>query len=156
MKRGAFLTHFVICLTASGAAVLATIAGVPQGIFAADASRMTSVIAGLAVFMAAYLGLKAWQTDDAASWRFGAARARFYPTMPDASLGHLAEKLAVMVGMLGTVIGLSLQLKATHGSVDSLAAFSTQFSSTGCGIVAAIVIALMTHNVEAAARRVQQ
>jgi hypothetical protein len=151
MKRQTFLTHFVICLAASGAAALAVLDGLPQAIFAADASRMTSVIAGLVVFMAPYLGLRAWQTDNAIDWSHG--KGVPCAAVPDASVGHYAEKLAVMVGMLGTVIGLSMQLKATHGSVDSLAAFSTQFSSTGCGIVAAALIGLMTHNIEVGIRK---
>lgn len=114
----------------AGGAFFAYWRGVPQIIWSSDASRMTSVIAGILIFAAVMLGLKAWKEDR------------------DAGLGHLLERLAVMTGMCGTAIGLSMQAQSLAGGATSLGALATSLFTTASGIVAAVLIALMTYNLE--------
>ena len=149
-KRPTFLSHFLISLAAAAGLFLTYLNGVPQAIYDLDASHVTSAIAVLLAFSVVYIGQQAWRVDGEPDWRRGyksVARAA------DSNFGHLAETLAVSLGMLGTVIGLSMQLRAAHGSVDSLGAFGTQFGSTGCGLVAMMVVMMLQHNLESGIRR---
>ncbi len=139
MPRLTFLSHFVLCLAVAAAAYFAAINGVPQTIWADDASRMTSVVAVLFVGASIYLGWQAWLVDDTR------------PTSSD--FGHLAERLSVMCGFVGTAIGLSLQAKALAGGSTSFTALATSLFTTACGGVAAALLAVMTFNVEAGMRR---
>jgi drug/metabolite transporter (DMT)-like permease len=102
-------------------------------------SRMTSVIAVLFVGASIYLGWQAWLADDRRQ------------TSPD--FGHLAERLSVMAGFVGTAIGLSLQAKALAGGSTSFTALATSLFTTACGGVAAALLAIMTFNLEAGIRR---
>lgn len=174
MRHRTFLTHFVIMLAAAGGAALAALDGIPQAIFAGDASHVTSAIAALFAVTTIYLARQALALDYVAACRedfhYASTLAlelhfvqgqrtkckdkRPIPTPESgSSFGHYAKEASVMLGLLGTVIGLSMQLAAAHGSVESLSAFSTQFASTGCGIVSALLIFTMTTNIEAAKRR---
>ena len=139
MPRLTFLSHFVICLAVASAAYFALINGVPQTIWADDQSRMTSVIAVLFVGASIYLGWQAWLADDR--------------RQPSSDFGHLAERLSVMAGFVGTAIGLSLQAKALAGGATSFTALATSLFTTACGGVAAALLAVMTFNLEAGIRR---
>ena len=145
MQRLTFLSHFVICLAVAAAAFFATINGVPQKIWAEDMSMMTSLIAVLFVGAALYLGLQAWRLGD-----------RSPHPAPSADFGHLAERLCVMAGFVGTAIGLSLQAKALAGGSTSFVALATSLFTTATGGVSAALIAVMTFNLEAGIRRVDR
>ena len=134
--RACFLAHFVICLAIAGGAFFAYQQGVPQAIFAADQSRMTTVILGLLVCSAAYIGMQTWNAESA-----------------DASMGHLMERLCVMAGLAGTTIGLSLQAAALMEQGASFGALSTSLFTTASGIVAAALVAIMTYNLERGIKR---
>lgn len=144
MPRLTFLSHFVICLAVGSAVFFAAIDGVPQTIWADDLSKMTSVIALLFVGASIYLGWQAWLADDARRAQVGRSSADF---------GHLAERLSVMAGFVGTAIGLSLQAKALAGGATSFTALATSLFTTACGGVAAALLAVMTFNLEAGIRR---
>ena len=67
-------------------------------------------------------------------------------------LSHF-ERLSVMVGFVGTAIGLSLQAEALAGGSTSFTALATSLFTTACGGVAAAILAVMTFNLEAGIRR---
>ena len=136
-RRLTFLSHFIICLACVALAFFATVNGVPQTIFSEDQSMMTSVIATLFIGAATYLGWLAWNVS---------------PTT-DTGFGHLAERLAVMIGFVGTAMGLSLQAKALVGGSASFGALATSLFTTVSGGVAAALIAVMTYSLEAGVER---
>lgn len=141
--RRVFLAHFVICLACAGISFFAFANGVPQTIFANDASMMTSVIATLFVATTIWLGWQAWLVDQ-------------YPPLysgPDADFGHLAERLCVMAGFVGTAIGLSMQAKSLAAGSTSFTALATSLFTTASGGTAAAIIAIMTFSLEAGIRR---
>jgi len=147
MLRLTFLSHFVLCLAAAAAAVLAGQAGLFRAIWANDLSMMTSVIGVLLVGTAAYLGAQAWKVESNPS------ALDLLRGAPDSSWGHLSERLCVMAGFVGTAIGLSLQAKALAAGSTSFTALATSLFTTACGGVAAALIAVMTFNLEAGIRR---
>jgi hypothetical protein len=152
MRRSTFLSHFVICLAVAAIAFFAVVNGVPQTIWADDLSRMTSVIAMLFVGASIYLGWQAWRADDGHQTTEGGdplSVLRF----PSSDFGHLAERLSVMAGFVGTAIGLSLQAEALAGGSTSFTALATSLFTTACGGVAAAILAVMTFNLEAGIRR---
>jgi hypothetical protein len=138
-----FLSHFVLCLAVAAAAFFAALNGVFQTIYASDLSHMTSVLAALFVGSAAWLGWQAWRVDasDTGYDPPGGAQGA-------ASFGHLAERLCVMAGLAGTTIGLSLQATALMSGAASFGALSTSLYTTASGVVAAALIAVLTHNLE--------
>jgi drug/metabolite transporter (DMT)-like permease len=148
MQRQTFLSHFVICLAVGAAAFFAAINGVPQIVWASDMSMMTSLIAALFVGAAIHLGWQAWRLERPSRQRHSDA--------VDSSFGHLAERLSVMAGFVGTAIGLSLQAKALAGGSTSFTALATSLFTTACGGVAAALIAVMTFNLEAGIRRIRK
>lgn len=137
--RAAFLSWFVLVLAIAAGAFFATVNHVPQMVWAGDASHMTSVIAALFVGSVAWIGRQ--------SWRVGSDLA------VDASFGHLSERLAVMLGLAGTTIGLSLQAKALMSGSASFGALSTSLYTTATGVVAAGLLAVLTHCLEVGIRR---
>jgi hypothetical protein len=151
MPRLTFLSHFVICLAVGSAAYFAAINGVPQTIWADDMSRMTSVIAVLFVGASIYLGWQAWLADDGR--RMSDDGASSVADHPASDFGHLAERLSVMAGFVGTAIGLSLQANALAGGATSFTALATSLFTTACGGVSAALLAIMTFNLEAGIRR---
>ena len=140
MPRLTFLSHFVICLAVGSAVFFAALNGVPQTIWADELSRMTSVIAVLFVGASIYLGWQAWLADEGRQ-------------TSASDFGHLAERLSVMAGFVGTAIGLSLQAKALAGGATSFAALATSLFTTACGGVSAALLAVMAFNLEAGIRR---
>jgi hypothetical protein len=153
-SRLTFLSHFVICLAIAAGAYFAYRAGIPQLVWENDLSKMTSVIAGLFVVTAVWLGWQAWLVDLLADRE---RLAGYVPrgarvvdvNFPDASFGHLAERLAVIFGFVGTAYGLSLQghSLATNGAA-SFEALATSLYTTFTAGAAAAGIAILTYSLE--------
>ena len=139
MNRLTFLSHFVICLACAGSSFFAWQRGVFQTIYVNDASMMTSAIAALFVVTAFWLGFQTWRDDGG-----------------DASFGHLAEGLAVRLGLIGTGIGIILTIKASLASANPLAALQTAFFSMICGVAASSIIAVMTFSLESGIARARR
>jgi len=148
VPRFTFLSHFVLCLGCAGIAFFAWANGVPQVIWANDMSMMTSVIDALFTGSAAWLGWQAWRIGEPTSndRERGAA-------LSFSAYGHLAERLCVMAGFIGTAIGLSMQAKSLAGGATSFTALATSLFTTASGGSAAALIAIMTFNLEAGVRR---
>jgi hypothetical protein len=120
-------------------------------------SMMTSVIGALFVGSAAWLGWQAWRIgepilDD--TGRSGAPSSLVF--LPSSDYGHLAERLCVMAGFVGTTIGLSLQAKSLAGGATSFTALATSLFTTASGGTAAALIAIMTFNLEAGVKKAQR
>jgi hypothetical protein len=160
--RRTFLSLFVIDLACAGGAFFAYQRGVFQTIYANDASMMTSAIAALFVVTAVWLGWQAWLVDDIAA-KFGAASPHTHLIVgskfpaDNADFGHSAERWSVMLGLLGTTIGLSLQAHAlaVNGSA-SFGALATSLYTTGTGIASALLIGVMVFSLEAGIRRARK
>jgi hypothetical protein len=126
IPRLTFLSHFCICLAVAAGAFFPWENGVFHAIWANDQSYMTSVIGALFVGSSIHLGRLAWSVDS--------IDPHFDP--PDAlsaDYGHLAERLCVMAGFVGTAIGLSLQAKALAGGAASFTALATSLYTTATG-----------------------
>jgi hypothetical protein len=157
VARLTFLSHFIICLACAGLAFFAWVNGVPQTIWANDMSMMTSVIGALFVGSTIWLGWQAWRVngpplDD----RERPDRRSSLILPPSSDYGHLAERLCVMAGFVGTAIGLSLQAKSLASGATSFTALATSLFTTASGGTAAALIAIMTFNVEVGTRRMQR
>ena len=156
VSRLTFLSHFVLCLACAGVAFFAWVNGVPQTIWVNDTSMMTSVIGALFVGSAAWLGLEAWRIEELISNDKIWIASSSFTVIPSSSYGHLAERLCVMAGFVGTAIGLSLQAKSLAGGATSFTALATSLFTTASGGTAAALIAIMTFNLEAGLRRAQR
>lgn len=157
VPRFTFLSHFILCLGCAGVAFFAWVDGVPQMIWTNDMSMMTTVIGALFIGSAVQLGYQAWRIGDPMSTdsrRIGAFSSS--APLPSSDYGHLAERLCVMTGFVGTAIGLSMQAKSLAGGATSFTALATSLFTTASGGVAAALIAIMTFNLEAGARRAQR
>lgn len=142
-KRITFLSHFVLCLAVAAGAWFAHVNGVFATVWANDKSMMTSVIGALFIGSATWLGRLTWQVGDS-------------KRLPDASFGHLAERLLPMLGLFGTAFGLSLQANALAGGATSFAALATSLYCTACGVLAALIVAVMTFNLERGVQRARE
>ncbi len=119
-------------------------------------SMMTSVIGALFVGSAVWLGFEAWRIGELTSDNKGGSDLpSFIFLTPSSDYGHLAERLCVMAGFVGTAIGLSLQAKSLAGGMTSFTALATTLFTTASGGAAAALIAIMTFNLEAGTRRAQ-
>jgi hypothetical protein len=115
---------------------------------------MTSVIGALFVSSAVWLCWQAWKLEESMSSDNEPTGAPFASNfLPSSGFGHLAERLCVMAGFIGTAIGLSLQAKSLAGGATSFTALATSLYTTASGGTAAALIAIMTFNLEAGARR---
>jgi len=137
-SRLCFLSHFIICLGIAGAGFFAYLNGVPQAIFLADQSMMTSAIAALFLVSAIFLGLQAWRTA---------------PDGP--AYGHFAIRLSVMAGIVGTAIGLSLQARSLIGGSAEFLPLATSLYTTVTGATSAILLEVLTFNLEAGIARAE-
>jgi hypothetical protein len=152
--RLTFLSHFVLCIGCTGLGFFAWINSVPQMIWANDMSMMTSVIGALFVGSAVWFGWQTWRIGEAMSSHRGDTNApSSFSVLPSSDFGHLAERLCVMAGFVGTAIGLSLQAKSLAGGATSFTALATSLFTTASGGTAAALIALMTFNLESGLRR---
>ena len=131
--RQPFLRFFALLLAIVAGLTMALWLGVPQAVWRADQSMMTSAIAGWFVFAVARIGISAWRGGD---WRA-------------VEFGHLAVRLSVLFGLCGTSLGLSFQAHslATEG-VAALGALSTSLYTTATGIVSAAILEVLTFNLE--------
>ena len=137
--RRTFLAWFLCALALAAGAAFAVRIGAAGAIWRGDASHMTSVIVILCAATVAGLGQAAWARDDGLS--------------PSMAFAHLAERLSVLFGLLGTVGGLSLQASALAASGSaSFGALATGLYSTGAGIGSAVIISVLTFIVERGAR----
>jgi hypothetical protein len=103
---------------------------------------------------AAYLGREAWLVEEERTEDGGPiGDPSFVLRSPSSDYGHLAERLCVMAGFVGTAIGLSLQAKALAGGATSFTALATSLFTTATGGTTAAVIAILTFNIEAGIRR---
>jgi hypothetical protein len=131
MGRRTFLAWFLCALALATGAAFSVRIGAAEAVWRGDASHVTSVIVVLCAATVAGLGRAAW--DD----------------RPHIAFAHLAERLSVMLGLLGTTIGLSLQASAlaSAGSA-SFGALATSLYTTGAGIGSAVVISVLAFVVE--------
>jgi hypothetical protein len=156
-SRLTFLSHFVLCLACAGLAFFASVNGVPQIIWANDMSMMTSVIGALFIGSAVWLGWQSWRIGEPSLDDTGRSEARSsFAFIPSSDYGHLAERLCVMSGFVGTAIGLSLQAKSLAGGATSFTPLATSLFTTASGGAAAALIAIMTFNLEVGVRRAQR
>ncbi len=149
MSRLTFLSHFIICLAITAGAYLAWRAGIPQMVAANDVARwFGGGIGALFVGTAVWLGWQAWEAD---------ASYAYFETPPriDAGFGHLMQLMFPAIGMLGTVVGLSLAFR-NAGTPEMMAGAATAFYSTGCGIVAMILTMALTYSLEAGVARARR
>lgn len=155
LKRPTFLTHFAFCLALVAGGWFAWMKHVPQAIYANDVSMMTSVILGILLYAVGYLGWQAWKTDAEMTYLGldGYRRLREVRVDVDPDYGHFSERIAVMSGFVGTAIGLSMQAVALSSGASSFGALATSLYTTASGGVAAILIAIMTRNVERGVKR---
>ena len=144
--RLTFLSWFILCLGIAAGAFFAFAAGVPQAVYADDLSHMTSAIGLVFVGTAGWLGRQAWLGDNP-------SRSCAFP---DLTWGNKAPEICAMLGLVGTVIGLSMQAKALMSGPASFGALATSLFTTACGATAAILLIVMTHVVEAGIRRARQ
>ena len=155
MRHPTLVGHWIICLICAGAFAFAHAYGIPQLIWASDASYMTSAIAALVVGAAVWLGWQAWLSDtpEIDMENGGFVPGSWYKTKATSDFGQEAQLLAPALGMLGTVIGLSLQAKALVAGAAGLGALSTSLFCTGAGIAGFIVLKVLTLNLEAGIKR---
>jgi len=117
------------------------------------------IIAALVVGTAVWLGWQAWLIDSEPVMHWVTMPQGYTKpvgmSLPKASadFGHEAQLLAPALGMLGTVIGLSMQAKALVAGAASLGALSTALFTTGVGIAGFIVLKVLTLNLEAGIKR---
>jgi hypothetical protein len=156
VPRITFLSHFVLCLACAGPAFFAWVNGVPQMIWANDLSMMTSVIGALFVGSAAWLGWQAWRIGEPMSHDRQLGTPSSSAFLPSSDYGHLAERLCVMAGFIGTAIGLSMQAKSLAGGATSFTALATSLFTTASGGTAAALIAIMSFNIEVGIRRARR
>ena len=154
MKHRTFLTHFLLCLALASGVFFAGQLGVLKTIWLNDQSHMTSAIGALLVVAAIELGRQAWNAGALWTWRnhLDDIKCRDNPAKPSGAFGHLAERLSVMLGFIGTAIGLSLQAQALAGGATSFTALATSLYTTAVGGTAAAIIAVMTFNLERSAK----
>lgn len=150
-----FLQWFVLCLSYIVAAFFATYFGLPQAIWHADMTHMTSVIAILFVAACGYLGFASWRYDSNPD-----PVTKFATAIADSNMGRAAAYIVTLVGLLGTAIGLMYQVQAM-ASIDLSnpqhvlefvgaigAALSTALYATACGIVGSVGITMLGSNLE--------
>ena len=161
-ERRTFLSQFVIMLAIAAGAYFAWRAGIPQLVAANDVARwFGGAIGVLFVWTAVWLGWQAWRVDalPKVTWWM---RPDGRPTSsvnlitePDAGFGHLMQLMFPAIGMLGTVVGLSLAFR-NAGTPEMMAGAATAFYSTGCGIVAMILTMALTYSLESGIARTRR
>src|SRR3984957_11460464 len=120
-------------------------------------SMMTSVIGALFVGSAVWLGWEAWRIGEPTSDNRGRSDPHSLIIFtPSSDYGHLAERLCVMAGFVGTAIGLSLPARSLAGGPTSFTALATSLFPTASGGTAAALIAIMTFNLEAGVSRARK
>ena len=150
-----FLSWFCLMLAIGAGAFFAGYEGVPQLVLANPSARWFALaVATLFVGVALWLGRQAWHVDEINSkpWK-SVSKAAALAEYADASFGHLAIVLFPSIGLVGTVVGLSIGFRAGADTAGLMAGASTAFYSTGCGLVAMILMMIMVWNLETGIRR---
>jgi len=147
-----FLQWFVLLLSFATITFFAGYYGLLRMVWETDVTHMTSVIGGVFIAAIVYLGI--------ASWRYDNPRRFIATAIADTGVGKTASYIVTLIGLLGTVIGLTLQVKAMANinlsDQANMIAFvkavssslGTAFYATGCGIIGSIGIIAMTANLE--------
>ena len=143
-----FLQWFVLCLGYAVITFFAAYYGVFQQVWTVDVTHLTSVIAMMFIAACGYLGAASWRYDN--PWL--KQDKRFAQAVADTNIGRAAAYLVTLLGLLGTVIGLTIQVRAM-ASIDLsnaqhalqfvvavLSGLGTALYATGCGIVASFGI----------------
>ena len=132
-EKQTFLRFFAILLAVVAGFAIAIYLDAPQKVWRGDASMMTSAIAALLILSTARIGVASWRSDTRV-----------------ADFGHHAAKWAMMLGLIGTALGLSMQAATlASAGLASLGALSTALYTTACGVAASMLIEVMTFNLEA-------
>ncbi len=151
-----FLQWFVLCLSFTVIAFFAAYYGVFQRVWVVDVTHLTSVIAAIFVAACGYLGVASWRYDNP----FQHPGTRFATAVADSNVGRAAAYIVTLIGLLGTAIGLMLQVQAMatidlsnaqHALqfvVAVLSGLGTALYATACGIVGSIGITVLGSNLE--------
>jgi hypothetical protein len=172
IDKRCFLQWFVLTLGYVVTAFFGWRYGLLQSIYAGDITHMTSVIAAVFVISCLYLGFGSWRFGCKAlvpfandAWimehRIAAAKVQLLrDANADVGIGRAAGFMVTLIGLLGTAIGLMVQVKAMGavnvgdpasivGFISTIgAALATALYATACGIVACLGITLLNANLE--------
>lgn len=143
IDRRCFIQHFLLCLAATVIVFFAYLYDIPQLIWTKDLSHVTSAIATLFVAMSFYTGWLAWHVED---W----SREESHQKL---EFIWFVEERFLRVGLLGTVIGLSMQANEMSNGLSGLLPLSTSLFSTAAGIVASLALSLMAYNIKSGLER---
>ena len=143
--RRTFLSHFVLSLAIAAATFFAWQSGILlQGCNEPVVRYVGLTLGALFISGVVWLGWQAWHVD---SW--SALDAEW----ADASYGDLLILISPAIGLVGTVSGLSV----VFGNLGNQAALatggSTAFYSARFGIVAMILMAVLSYSLEAGIKR---
>ena len=151
-----FLQWFVLCLGYTVIAFFAAYYGVFHQVWAVDVTHLTGVIAVMFIAACGYIGVASWRYDQPHQ----NPETRFAQAIADTNIGRSAAYLVTLLGLLGTVIGLTIQVRAM-ASIDLsnaqhalqfvvavLSGLGTALYATGCGIVASFGITMLGSNLE--------
>jgi hypothetical protein len=143
-----FLQWFLLVLSYVSGAVFAARAGLFGLVWRGDASHISIVIAAIALAAVIHNGV--------ATWRYCRGRS-LSAVLADLSVGHAVAHSVTLLGLLGTVIGLMVQLSAlavlSPTAIGShlaavLSGMSTALFATGAGITACLLVTVVTINLE--------
>lgn len=148
-RRAAFLQWLAIMIGLSIAAFYAGYCGLIDRIWKNDLSHMSVVIAAVAVGSALYIGMLCWKVPD----NFQHADGRLSYLEDGSEWGGFAANVCPMLGLFGTVYGISLQTAALKEGGDVLSLLSTALFTTMCGVLACAAIGLLNFVLQAALRR---
>lgn len=157
--KRAFLQSFVLLLSYAAATFFAAYFGLLQVIWKTDVTFMTSAIAAVFLVSVLYMSWASWRFDHHRPG-FRSKRGYIESAIADTGIGRTASYVVTLLGLLGTVIGLSLQAQAmatiNFADPNNLIAFikvvasalGSAFFATGAGIVGSIGIIIMTANLD--------
>ena len=127
--RKCFMQYFAVVLALAIGSFFGWVYGVPQLIWASDQSHMTSVILVFFVISVGWLGVRSWD-ENQTPW------------------GWHAANVSMMMGMLGTIVGISLQAKAVSQGLGGLSILGTSLFPTMVGIGSAIILSTLAYNLQ--------
>jgi hypothetical protein len=110
-----FLQWFILLLSYGTAAFFAAYFELLQSIWRTDVTYMTAVIGAIFVAAALYIGFASWRFDSngaIANPHNETGANRQATAIADSGLGRTASYVITLVGLLGTVIGLTLQMRS--------------------------------------------
>jgi len=139
MNDRTFVQHFLLVVATAVAFWFLWLYGVPQLVYDKDLSHVTTAIAATFVGMTAYIGWLAWRLNE----------FTVTEVFHELEFAWFIEDRLLRIGLLGTVIGLSLQAAEMANGLQGLLPLSTALYTTATGIAASLVLAVMTYNVKA-------